>query len=603
MQLRPYQQDSKDAVTREWQLKPLANVLLVKPTGAGKTVTMASIIHSHIGASCAIAHRQELVGQISQALAREGIIHRIIAPANVIKVIVKEHTNELGRSFYDPTANCAVAGVDTLLRRNGTGFDGDYYVHHRDDELHLYGPRRNGLWPYVGQISEDLTPEGALKGKNPPQTPDTNIINWFRSVTLWVTDEAHHLLVENKWGKAASLFPNAKGLGVTATPLRADGKGLGSHADGVFDCMIEGPSMRWLIDNKYLTDYRIFAPPSDLVVDGSPGSTGDWSQPQLKAASKKSHIVGDVVEHYQRIAPGKRGVVFSTDIETATDIANNFKAQGVAAEVISSKNSDKERARIINDFKNGKLTVLVNVDLFGEGFDLPAISVAVFARPTMSYALYVQQFGRALRIMEGKTEAVIIDHVGNVQRHGLPDAPRVWSLDRRDRGSRGSHDPDKIPTKICQVCTAEYVATHDNCPYCGHYNEPACRSKPEQVDGDLTELDPAVLAEMRGEIAKVDKPSSAIFNGLKQSFGNGIAKKQASIHEDRQAAQKVLRETMAMWAGHQLQLGRNKREQQKRFYWRYNVDVATAQTLNKKDADELTGKIVNDLLTNQTGRS
>ena len=252
MQLRPYQQQCKNEVYDLWQLNPLANVLAVKPTGAGKTVTMASIIHDHNGPSCAIAHRQELVGQISQALAREGIRHRIIAPQSVIRDIVQAHTRELGQSWYDPSSQAAVAGVDTLLRRADT------------------------------------------------------LVDWMRSVTLWVTDEAHHLLADNKWGRAAELFPNAKGLGVTATPLRADGAGLGRHADGVFDHMVEGPSMRWLIDNKYLTDYRIFAPPSDFEIDDSAiGSTGDYSAPKMRAAARKSHIIGDVVTHYQRIAPGK----------------------------------------------------------------------------------------------------------------------------------------------------------------------------------------------------------------------------------------------------------------------------------------------------------
>lgn len=533
MQLRPYQQDVKNEVNDIWRLNPLANVLAVKPTGAGKTVTMASIIHDHNGPSCAIAHRQELVGQISQALAREDIKHRIIAPQSVIRDIVQAHTRELGQSWYDPSAPAAVAGVDTLLRRADS------------------------------------------------------LAEWMRSVTLWVTDEAHHLLADNKWGRAAELFPNAKGLGVTATPLRADGAGLGRHADGVFDHMVEGPSMRWLIDNGYLTDYRIFAPPSDFEIDDSAiGSTGDYSGPKMRAAARKSHIVGDVVTHYQKIALGKLGVVFATDIEIATDIAARFKAAGVAAEVVSSKTPDRERAAILRRFKARELTVLVNVDLFGEGFDLPAIEVVSMARPTMSYALYVQQFGRALRLMEGKTEAIIIDHVGNVQRHGLPDKPRIWSLDRRERGSRNERDPDMIPTKTCQACTAVYEAIYDSCPFCGHYNEPAGRSRPEQVDGNLLELDPAVLAQMRGEIARIDSPART---SLPKYMRDNIIKQQD--------AQSKLRDTIALWAGYQRAAGRSDAESYKRFFWRYNIDVMSAQALGKAESETLTAKIAEDLLT------
>ena len=551
MQLRPYQLQSKSDTYDIWHREPLTNVLMVKPTGAGKTVTMASIIHDHQGACCAIAHRQELVGQISIALAREGIRHRIIAPTHVIRDIVQNHTRELGQSWYDPAAHVAVAGVDTLLRRADS------------------------------------------------------LADWMRSVTLWVTDEAHHLLAGNKWGRAAELFPNARGLGVTATPLRADGAGLGRHHDGVFDHMIEGPSMRWLIDNGYLTDYRIFAPPSDFDVSQvATGSTGDYSAPQLRAAARKSHIIGDVVTHYQRIAPGKLGVVFATDIEIATDIATQFKDAGVAAEVVSSKTPDRERAAILRKFKARQLTVLVNVDLFGEGFDLPAIEVVSMARPTMSYALYVQQFGRALRLLAGKINAIIIDHVGNVQRHGLPDKPRVWSLDRRDRASRNQRDPDMIPTRACigtdeqPGCTALYEAIYDICPYCGVEWQPAGRSRPEQVDGNLLELDPAVLAEMRGEIARIDEHPDVLRNRMTHAGAPGAAIGGAvKNHRNRQEAQTKLRDTIALWAGYQRAADRSDAESYKRFFWRYGVDVMGAQALGRAEAETLTGKIAGDLLT------
>lgn len=545
MQLRPYQQDTKNDVYDIWKREPLANVLAVKPTGAGKTVTMASIIHDHQGACCAIAHRQELVGQISIALAREGIRHRLIAPTSVIRDIVQAHTRELGQSWYDPASQVAVAGVDTLLRRADS------------------------------------------------------LADWMRTVTLWVTDEAHHLLAANKWGRAAELFPNAKGLGVTATPLRADGAGLGRHHDGVFDHMVEGPSMRWLIDNKYLTDYRIFAPPGDFdVSEIATGSTGDYSAPQMRAAARKSHIIGDVVIHYQKIAAGKKGVVFATDIEIATDIADQFKAAGVAAEVVSSKNTNQERSTILRKFKAGQLTVLVNVDLFGEGFDLPAIEVVSMARPTMSYALYVQQFGRALRLLDGKEFAIIIDHVGNVGRHGLPDKPRIWSLDRRERNGKQTTDPDLIPVKTCQSCTAVFEATHDSCPFCGHCNIPAGRSRPDQVDGNLYELDPAVLAQMRGEIERIDQPVSSLRNGL-QKGGLSAAAIGGAVknHRNRQEAQTKLRDTIALWAGYQRAANRSDAESYKRFFWRYGIDVMGAQALGRPEAETLTGKIASDLLT------
>lgn len=538
MQLRPYQAKAKEDIYGAWD-QGFVNTLAVLPTGAGKTVLFSEIIKEHQGASCAIAHRQELVSQISLALARDKVRHRIIGPKSVVKLCVNLHMLELGASYYDPSSTCAVAGVDTLVRRG--------------DEL-------NG---------------------------------WLESVTLCVQDEAHHVLESNKWGTAFKMFPNAKGLGVTATPLRADGKGLGRHVDGLFDTMVEGPGMRDLIEMGFLTEYRVFAPPSDFVRPGAEaiGTTGDFSHVKLKAAVKKSHIVGDVVTHYQRIAPGKLGVTFTDSVETATEIAAQFNAAGVPAAVVSAKTPDAERIAILRRFKNRELLQLVNVDLFGEGFDLPAIEVVSMARATESYALYVQQFGRALRLLDGKLFALIIDHVGNVERHGLPDARREWSLDRREKRGK-SKASDAIPVRACPACTAVYERIYNACPFCGHIMTPAARSGPEQVDGDLIELDPAALAAMRGEIEKVDMHPEAYRHELAKKY-TPLVGQLAGVkrHVATQEAQEALRGSIAWWAGYQRAQGRSDSESYRRFYFKFGTDVLTAQTLKAADAIELAGRV------------
>lgn len=538
MQLRPYQAKAKEDIYGAWD-QGFVNTLAVLPTGAGKTVLFSEIIKEHQGASCAIAHRQELVSQISLALARDKVRHRIIGPKSVVKLCVNLHMLELGASYYDPSSTCAVAGVDTLVRRG--------------DEL-------NG---------------------------------WLESVTLCVQDEAHHVLESNKWGTAFKMFPNAKGLGVTATPLRADGKGLGRHVDGLFDTMVEGPGMRDLIEMGFLTEYRVFAPPSDFVRPGAEaiGTTGDFSHVKLKAAVKKSHIVGDVVTHYQRIAPGKLGVTFTDSVETATEIAAQFNAAGVPAAVVSAKTPDAERIAILRRFKNRELLQLVNVDLFGEGFDLPAIEVVSMARATESYALYVQQFGRALRLLDGKLFALIIDHVGNVERHGLPDARREWTLDRREKRGK-SKASDAIPVRACPACTAVYERIYNACPFCGHIMAPAARTGPEQVDGSLVELDPSVLQLMRGEIEKVDMHPEA--------YRHELAKKHTPLvgqlagvkrHVARQEAQAALRASISWWAGYQRALNRSDDESYRRFYFMFGIDVLSAQALKTADALSLAEKI------------
>lgn len=563
MQLRPYQERAKQDIYNAWE-NGSSNVLAVLPTGAGKTVIFSEIIKEHNGASCAIAHRQELVSQISLALNRDEVHHRIIGPDKVVRSIVNTHMEDSGTSYYHPSARCAVAGVDTLVRKGN-------------------------------ELSQ-----------------------WLNSVNLWVQDEAHHVLKNNKWGTASGMFPNAKGLGVTATPLRADGKGLGRHHDGLFDEMIEGPRMRDLINQGYLTDYRIFAPPSDIDLTNVDVSkkTGDYNKDKLKTAVRKSHVIGDVVNHYLRIAPGKRGITFATDVETATDIAAQFNAAGVPAAVVSADTSDADRRSVLRRLERKELLQVVNVDLFGEGVDLPAIEVISFARPTASYGLYVQQFGRALRLMisailsgawdtytdaqrrsmiaeSEKPHAIIIDHVGNVERHRLPDAPRIWTLDRRDRRGR-SKPSDVIPVRTCPnpACVSVYERTYSACPFCGHKPIPAARSGPEHVDGDLIELDAATLAAMRGEVDRVDMDPSEYREELIGKYMPEIGVRgHVKRHMERQQAQEALRASISWWAGWHRSQGRSDSEVYRLFYFKFGMDIMSAQALKSKDALELAGKI------------
>jgi superfamily II DNA or RNA helicase len=377
--------------------------------------------------------------------------------------------------------------------------------------------------------------------------------------------------------------------------------------------------MRYLIDDGYLTDYRIFAPGSNLNLDDvNITNTGDYSKPQLKQAIQKSTIVGDVVEHYQRIAPGKLGVTFAVDVETATQIAEQYRAAGVPAEVVSHKTPDRTRAAILRRFRQRQILQLVNVDLFGEGFDLSAIEVCSFARPTESYALYCQQFGRALRLMLNgvdqaalttsearraaiasscKPTALIIDHVGNVVRHNLPDAHRVWSLDRRDKRGRMASD-GLIPVTSCPECTGVYERTHVACPYCGYVPIPANRSKPEFVDGDLCELDPAALAAMRGDVERIDMDPELYRAELIAKRAPLVGQlRNVKYHTERRLVQVNLRSVMAWWAGWQHAQGRtDERENQRRFFHTFGIDVMTAQTLNPRDAIALGERIVKEMV-------
>ena len=538
--LRPYQQQLKADIKLQW-LANQRNVLAVSATGSGKTVLFSDIVAEEPGASVVIAHRHELVGQISMALARNGVRHRVIGSAELAKECTAAHMDELGVNYVNPNSRVAVASVDTLILRDGADFDA-----------------------------------------------------WRNSVRLWVMDEAHHVLKHNKWGKAVNLFPNARGLGVTAETERADGYGLGVMNDGVFHAIVLAPTMRDIINMKFLTDYRVFAPPSDLDLTQVPlGDSGDFSPKKLAKATKNSHITGDVVKHYLRLAPGKLGITFAVDIEAATDIAAAYRAAGIPAEVVSSKTNSAVRRNILKRFRRRELLQLVNVDLFGEGFDLPAIEVVSMARATQSFNLYKQQFGRALRLMDGKDWAIIIDHVGNVIRHGLPDQNRDFSLGRPVPRAKKEADENVIPMTVCVECTTPYERIYSACTSCGHKKEPPQRTAPEYVDGDLHELLPEVLAKMRGEAAAVVNTS---FIPVPEGVPSYVAASIRKKHLDRAEAQTHLRATLALWAGWQRDHnGRSDSQIYRLFYVMYGTDMGTAQTLGATDAETLRAKLQSKL--------
>lgn len=396
--------------------------------------------------------------------------------------------------------------------------------------------------------------------------------------------ELEWAITPNKWGKSAAMFVNAKGLGVTATPQRADGQGLGWCSDGLYHDMVTGPSSRYLIDRGFLADYEIVCPDSDLKVDEDTplSKDGDWSNQTLRKAAKTSHIVGDVVENYIQYALGRKAIVFATDIETANEIAKNFNESGIRAVSLNGKSEISWREQSLNEFENGSLMVMVNVDLFDEGLDILCAEVCIMARPTASLVKYLQSIGRVLRPRAGKI-ALIIDHVSNVIRHGLPDRHRNWTLGRRDKRGKNKLDPDEIPLTVCRSCSPPrpYEAFRTACPYCGAEKplpEPRSRTI-EMVAGDLILLDRATLAKMR---AATELESVADIAGrVRGAVGNFAALGQANRQTEKIAAHRDLQDAIALWAGYERSRGYDDREIQRRFYLTAGVDVLGALNASK----------------------
>lgn len=496
----------------------------VATTGFGKSVVMSKMAKDidQNGANQAIlAHRKELVGQMAMHVARREIPHRIIGPTQLVRDIANEQREELGRSWVNPDARCTVAGVDTIKAR-----------------------------------ADDLK-------------------SWANNIQYFHGDEGHHYLRSNKWGFVLDMFPShALGSLVSACPRRADGMGLGRHAAGYADKLILGPTMRQSIDMGAITDYEIAVPDSDFDIDESAvGSDGDFTRGKMRDASKKSRIVGDVVAEYTKRAYGKRAICFATDTETAGEIAQKFNDAGIPAISLNGNTPANVRRDMIKRFKLGQIWVLVNVDLFDEGFDVPACEVVIMARPTASLNKYLQMIGRALRTMSGKLYGLIIDHVSNWKRHGLPDKPRIWSLDNAEKRAKKEPDPEDIPCTTCKACTRPYELYYPACPYCGHVPplpEPGARTI-QHVAGDLRLLDRDTLARMRAEMVLEDPDTLA--NRVAFVAGGAAGRAQANHQHAKLSAQKRLFDAIAMWAGIQRARGREDAESYRRYFYATGIDV------------------------------
>ena len=529
MQLRPYQSLLHDQINAAWR-DGHRNVLAVSPTGSGKTVLFAHVVQEERNSAIVLAHRAELVAQMSLALAREQVCHRIIGPKGLVRLCVNAHIAELRMSFYDPNAKTGVASVQSVTS-------------YKDE------------------------------------------CRWFDQVALWVLDEAHHLCRDNAFGKAVARFPNARGLGVTATPGRADGKGLGRHADGLMDVMVRGPTPRELIDMGYLSKYKIFAPPSNLnLADVHVTASGDFNPIELREATKRSTVLGDIVEHYVKHVNGKSGLTFADSVENATDIVRRFREAGVKAEVLTGKTPDILRSNIIKQFKRKEILQIVSVALIDEGFDCPGVEVVSDGAATESFNRFAQRFGRGMRILEGKDYMVYFDHVGNTLLHGLPDARREWTLDRRDLKS--ACKSDAIPLRICVKCYQPFERIHKACPHCGHYPEPAERTGPDQVDGDLLELNEAALMRLRGEIARVDGDAVIPYGAAPVVVG-AVRKR----HWERREAQVALRNSIAWWRGVTDVQGYDDSQSYRMFNFKFGIDVGGAQYLGAREAGELAERV------------
>lgn len=278
---------------------------------------------------------------------------------------------------------------------------------------------------------------------------------------LIITDENHHGLAAS-YRKIYDYFSDVLRLGFTATPIRLNGSGLGD----INDILIEEVDAEWLIENGFLSPYKYFAPKLIDTEELKLNSLREFSSASINKAMEQKTIYGDVIKHYQQLAEGEQAIAYCHSIESSETVAAEFLEYGIQAVHIDAKTPRAERDEIIQKFRDREIQILCNVDLIGEGFDVPDCSTVIMLRPTESLSLFIQQSMRGMRYKPGKT-SIIIDHVDNVRRHGLPDMKRTWDL----HSQKKSKQENVIKIRECINCFAAYPPEETACPICGHVPE------------------------------------------------------------------------------------------------------------------------------------
>lgn len=287
-----------------------------------------------------------------------------------------------------------------------------------------------------------------------------NRLDQLPKPSLIITDETHHSLART-YRDIYDYYADVPRLGFTASPWRMSGQGF----TDVYESMVEGPQVEWLIENNFLAPYKYYS--VNLIDEDKlkKSSTGDYTKNSIDDAIGGT-IYGDVIQNYRKLADGKQAIVYCHSVDFSKEVAEAFRSEGIAAEHADAKTSKVEREKIMSDFRSGALKVLCNVDLISEGFNVPDCEVVILLRPTESLVLHIQQSMRSMRYKPGK-RAIIIDHVANYLKHGLPDTPRKWTLEERERKGNKKTDSDAIPIKQCPECMSVMLSSISICE-CGH---------------------------------------------------------------------------------------------------------------------------------------
>lgn len=361
----------------------------------------------------------------------------------------------------------------------------------------MSGRARSTMQAQVGTILTAANRVGSMKRK-----PDIIIV-----------DEAHRS-VSSSYLKLFEACPDAIIIGLTATPQRTDGRGLGQ----IYRDLVEVEPMRWLMDNGYLCDYKLIAPPSSLDMTGVKTKMGDYDTAETEKAIDRPSITGDAIKVYRQYVNGKRCMVFCVTIKHSQHVCDQYNAAGIPAEHIDGTHTDAEREGALSRFRSGETLVLTTVQLAIEGLDIPAVEAVQLLRPTKSIIVYLQIIGRGLRPEPGKTHLYILDQVRNWEYHGLPCDEREWSLDSSKKRAKKASDEDDVKVKQCGSCWAVFRPGPEVCPNCG---APVLGQKREieQIEGEVVEIDvTAVRRERKKEQGQARTLDDLVSLGMRRGM-------------------------------------------------------------------------------------
>lgn len=488
-EMRPYQTKLAREVSIAYK-EGLKGVMMQSCTGSGKTFTAAYIVEKYTITGRVVlwlVHREELLMQAAMTFAHMGIKHRLVCAATSQRAIMVKQFKECGKSMVDEKSLVVIASIQTIVRR-------------------------------------------------------LDKLDWLQPSQI-IADEAH-LSLADTWVRVIQRWPEARLLGLSATPWRLDKKPFARLQGGMYDVMVQGPAVTELMAQGSIAKYKIYAPPVHLKQGVKMGRKGNDISPDSLAEELDDKVVyGDVVSHYRMYSHGLPAIAQCPTVSSAEKFAQAFRDAGYKAICIDGNTDDSLRRDSLAQLGRGEIDVVTSCSILTEGTDIPFATTAILLRRTESLSMYLQFAGRVLRPHPQKPFAIILDCVGVVKMHGLPDDDFEWNLEGEVRNkSKEDREKDEQGDEDCGLMTCpecqSIVPAGPSCAACGHVMPPKKRKDMKQVDGDLVELTGEALDALRRKKRALQGAAETV----EDLIAGGAHRKQAEKIIEARAAKRQLQE-------------------------------------------------------------